>query len=85
MSMEILWNITRSNDQLYEAVDFIDIVPLIDLLSMHVLFKTTERVILGTVDYGLVKTHYLVKFLKIILDLYVPIIVSAQKKILCIK
>jgi hypothetical protein len=27
-----------------------------------------------------VKTHYLVKNLKIILDLYVPIIVSAQKK-----
>ena len=33
-----------------------------------------------TVDYGLVKTHYLVKNLKIILDLCVPIIVSSQKK-----
>ena len=36
--------------------------------------------IVDTVDYGLVKTHYLVKFLKIILDLCVPIIVSSQKK-----
>ena len=52
------------------------------LASLLRKFRATEITVLllYTVDYGLVKTHYLVKILKIILDLCVPIIVSSQKK-----